>query len=455
MSPQIRHPHLLDVTDDDFHIYVNGSTGDDGNTGLTIGSPKETLQAAFDMIPYACAHNVTVNMEGTFDEQGLAVLDKWVAKDKMILIDGGAARTSIAGPFVMDAANTVDAFGDAGAGFVADAHIGRLAYVTIAGQDPEIRMIYANSTTTITPVKDLSQVPAITDGFIVYRPTTIWQGTADDAGIVIRTRGHGAVIVQRLSLLGTKAYLSVNGSETAFGLAQVVNESTRTPSYDFFQSFVSSLGVTVVPTTWVATTDDVFAGFSQIGATGRVYMSGRKSMLGNVYGSVFTDVVLENGSAFGAIRYGSRIKGATVLKDFCGAAASITANEMLIDDAASGYATTMLDSSPGDNLLLTDSVAYIGAIDISSATGWGIRCVHSRLVHTGVTASSTGNGTGGCYADQGSVVLITSGSTPTYTNAANDLELSVDGSTEATDWGTIATPTPFASAAEVTIAKQI
>jgi len=72
----------LEVTTSNMQLYVNGTGGSDSDDGLSALTAKETLQAAFDLIPYGVMHNVTINVVGTCDEQGDAYLDKLIAQKK-------------------------------------------------------------------------------------------------------------------------------------------------------------------------------------------------------------------------------------------------------------------------------------------------------------------------------------------------------------------------------------
>ena len=62
----------------DFTIYVNGTTGNDSNNGLTASKPKKTIQSAVDILPDRVTCNVTISIaSGTYHEEvlvyGLAV----------------------------------------------------------------------------------------------------------------------------------------------------------------------------------------------------------------------------------------------------------------------------------------------------------------------------------------------------------------------------------------------
>ena len=56
--------------DEDFVIYVNGTTGDDENSGLSPEEPKKTIQAAVDTLPERLFCNVTIDVaDGVYREE--------------------------------------------------------------------------------------------------------------------------------------------------------------------------------------------------------------------------------------------------------------------------------------------------------------------------------------------------------------------------------------------------
>lgn len=60
---------VLETGAQDFTIYVNGTSGDDSNNGLTPSKPKKTIQAAVDVLPERIRCNVTIDIApGTYRE---------------------------------------------------------------------------------------------------------------------------------------------------------------------------------------------------------------------------------------------------------------------------------------------------------------------------------------------------------------------------------------------------
>jgi len=81
----------------DFDIYVNGSTGDDNNSGLKIEEPKKTIQAAIDIVPSRVLANLTINIaDGTYNE-ALTLFGLSIKPGKTLKIQGDADWTPSSG----------------------------------------------------------------------------------------------------------------------------------------------------------------------------------------------------------------------------------------------------------------------------------------------------------------------------------------------------------------------
>lgn len=69
---RIVNPHLIGLVSgtEDFTIYVNGTTGNDDNNGLTTDTAKQTIQAAVDVLPERLRCNVTIDIaDGIYREE--------------------------------------------------------------------------------------------------------------------------------------------------------------------------------------------------------------------------------------------------------------------------------------------------------------------------------------------------------------------------------------------------
>jgi hypothetical protein len=69
---RIVNPQLIGLVSgtEDFTIYVNGTTGNDNNNGLTTDTAKQTIQAAVDVLPERLRCNVTIDIaDGIYREE--------------------------------------------------------------------------------------------------------------------------------------------------------------------------------------------------------------------------------------------------------------------------------------------------------------------------------------------------------------------------------------------------
>ncbi len=69
---RITNPTLMGIRTgtEDFTIYVNGTTGNDDDNGLTTDTAKRTIQAAVDVLPERLRCNVTIDIaDGVYREQ--------------------------------------------------------------------------------------------------------------------------------------------------------------------------------------------------------------------------------------------------------------------------------------------------------------------------------------------------------------------------------------------------
>jgi len=88
---------------DDFVIFVDGSAGDDSNSGLKHNEAKKTIQAAVDIIPSRVRANISVQIaDGTYPE-GVQIYGIDVLPDKKITFTGDEtwAVTSTGAPKVV------------------------------------------------------------------------------------------------------------------------------------------------------------------------------------------------------------------------------------------------------------------------------------------------------------------------------------------------------------------
>ena len=73
LTPDLKlaaNAHTMQRITEPVTLFVNGTTGDDANTGLAAGLAKKTIQAAVDIIPPKLEANVLIEIaDGVYREQ--------------------------------------------------------------------------------------------------------------------------------------------------------------------------------------------------------------------------------------------------------------------------------------------------------------------------------------------------------------------------------------------------
>jgi parallel beta helix pectate lyase-like protein len=78
---------------DDFTLYVNGTTGDDENSGLVSSSPKKTIQSAVNVLPERIKCNITIDVaDGIYREQ-VNIFGITVEEGKFLTLTGDESWT--------------------------------------------------------------------------------------------------------------------------------------------------------------------------------------------------------------------------------------------------------------------------------------------------------------------------------------------------------------------------
>ena len=390
------------VTTGTLQVYANGSTGNDTNDGLTVGTPKLTLGAVFALVPDIVKHNVCVNLAGTFTDPGIVNFLRDVREGGFLVIDGGDATTTIAGSYTANI-HSVSTIGLTTAGWTADAYVGYTVSITSGACSGQKRTINAHTETTITPVKDWTEDPGHAT-FVIERPTTTIAASSVTSiiDLDIISRGTGAVPVcsfclQRLYVSGTVAEIHLAG----VGLTRatnVISDSSRAWSWRWNPTTLYLLAIRYNPTTFAevpSTTE--FVGLSIRGNTWTMssycYLDGAYiACMGYLKSKLW-------------VRYGTRIKGLTLYAQAC-----------CVMSSAVGYAPIRIKAAPYYGISVTQgSVVETGDyVEISYNGAGGIVCDGGQVRITGVVSplSGTNNITHGCYVITGSCI-VTSGATPT------------------------------------------
>lgn len=427
-------------TEGSFHVYADGTNGSDNNDGLTSSTPKKTIQAAADVIPFRIRHNVTLHLTGVFSEQ---VTDICKSLDKSILfvVDGGAEVTTVAGPYTADISST-SSIGLALAGWTPDEYCGYIVEITSGPRIGEFRTIVEHSATTITPNQNFGGDPGACT-FRIVKPATTIESSTIFGFLRFACTGAGQLQIQRLTVQGTKCGISIQEGPATTYIASIVSLSTG--------SSIGGLSVEVPNATLVvlnnfiydpdAFTPDVTlwcAGFGQVAGDASNYMTVKNTCFAST-GAYVKSIFMSGCRLYGF--YASRF--ISILMESC------TPKElnglMFGDYSAYGYCVTKISASPaagisgGSGLLAKNSIVGIAEnVVIEDNDSHGIEAINSRIDLQG-DVKGTGNvGAGVCYS-LGSIVSVESGNAPTITGGVTPGDLSFDGANEQTTWANLET----------------
>jgi hypothetical protein len=438
---------------DDYSYYVDGTDGNDSYNGLTVDTPKLTLQAVFDLIPYHVRHNVDVNLTGTFTSD-TAILDKYVEDGYYINIDGGDGYDVVAGPYTSTGVNNSYIDSASKAGFI---YTGYWVKIIDGAKANYIRGIRENNTTRTYYNKiDMSGM-SIGDKFFFMKPLT---KLTSSSSIKIACSGSGSVVVQRLYLdRGTKIWSdgclatiilthliavdSLNGAAYNFENCKKVKFDCELYNNGAFTETTSVAGVYTV--------DGVHNMMTILNNINDLSMS-------NVY---FSNIKINNcgiglisrGSIF---RYGMIISNSISIIDVSGSGNEEYAYSFHYN---SGYGYNKITNSfsplasynDGRGLLLVSSSIGSQELYVDFSAQSGIELIHSGFLALNPIYGSNNRG-GGVYGYSASVMMIKESiSNLTIDGTIGEWTMDEIGQT---NWSSIQAGTPSVDVDIMTIAKE-
>jgi len=434
--------NFVNATLKESHYYADGTSGSDLNDGLTVGTPKKTKQAVFDIVPYQIANDTAIHLSGNFAEE-TGRLDKNVLNGKYLVVDGGDTLTQVAGPFTATASGAT-LLTVSGAGWTVDQYTGYAIEITSGALTGQIRTIIEHTADTMTPVQDFTADPGLCT-FRVVRPATTFTNGTQAESLITNCSGGGYLVVQRLYLTGSKARIQCWGSIARTHLVGVIALQGYSAGFsaDNVPYMLYYAWPYIVGSGWDYT--DVVMGCATLSTAAGPYVTG----VGLYYaaGCYFKSATRIKGSGIWGIMYGTRARKMELYscKDM------ITVASGGCVQTFAGYATTKLSNSNGVGLLLDDSSFSFGANTVvENSTSHGIEAKNSRLAFIGVTSGS-GNGGVGLYAHQGSQVTIAGATPPTVTGTLGDV--AVNNPILLTTWANIVSNGGLSSAQEATTVK--
>jgi hypothetical protein len=401
-------------TTGDISYYADGSSGSDSNDGLTSGSPKKTLQAVFNLIPYHVWHKVNVVLTGIFSSN-TAILSNNIKDGYYINIDGYESLTTVAGPYTVTNAGASSI--ESTTTVTDDIYSGYMVNMTSGSYDGYVRSICYNESDTFYYCKQ-DNVGDNGDTFNIVKPETT---LSSSSSIEIACSGAGSVIVRKLHLNdGTKIWSEGCDADIILYML-TADDSTNGPAYSFENcnkvefSEQSSL---------IDSTEDITAGVTVVGGSFNTM-----TYLNNITDVSMDSVVLSkvkiSNCGIGLIKKGSVFRSGIIINN---SKSIILSRDSSPDgfysfENTASYANTRISrfySGSNDystiGLLIINSNIGVKELDIDDSGSHGINLIHSNLLVIVTSSIITGsNNTGaGVFTQCGSTV-ITAGSYLTIT----------------------------------------
>lgn len=430
------------------HFYADGTSGDDANDGLSVGTPKKTLAAVSALVPYEIRHNSAVHLSGVFAAPDRLGIKSVIGSNLYLVIDGGSALTVIddntGSNYTATAASTLEVT-DTAASWAVDALAGYWVKVLTGPAAGQIRLVRTNTADTFTTAIGFTTSPTIGATFAFYRPSTEIAGTATNAVDVCAT-GNGYLHIQRLYLSGASSYINCIDCDNLF-LQAIVSDSTFASNASiwlWYNRLVNMAGLGLRdPSTFAFEGTVQRTGISQRALTGRLMAQYANIItLGNSY---IRRAQIDH-TVFSCYS-GTRFHGKPLLME------NIYSSFFLYDFSYSS--ACLIDGSDGVGIQIKNSYFSIPSTSnkdpiIQNCASHGIDLDHSSAKIEKAIAG-TGNTGAGVYAHTHSALRIKSGVTPTITGTAGDL--STDGTTEASTWAAVAGGTPVVDLVELCTIK--
>ncbi|MFA5049015.1 MAG: hypothetical protein WC516_08380 [Patescibacteria group bacterium] len=414
---------FIDKTTSIMHIYADGLTGLDKNSGI-FGFPKKTILSALNLIPYYIQHNVCLHLSNTFEDYGILQIEKNIKAGCKFIIDGGSEITTIAGPFISDI-HSISSIGLTTMELDLDQYAGYWVSVF----DKPLRTIQKNNINVITPVRHYDSDPGPV-AFNIVKPKTTLHANSGYSKLLFSLTGQGTFCLQRLCFSGNNSNWSIDRLNTGTAnsyVSHIITTDTTMSDTVFGMSLL--YGGLTDPNTFVQKSDitDGFCGVSKL--NGQLSFYWPRAVF--AFGCYVKSMKYNNGSlTLNNIAQGTRIKQ-LYLNNANGVGSGY---ENAIQNTE-GYATTSIGGGTYGINLSNRSTLQIGSgVDVSNCSSHAIRVEDSRLILNGIITGDENIGAG-IYANNNSTIELKEGYIPTITGNIGDL--SFDGITEASTWNNI------------------
>lgn len=426
----------------DLHLYADGDSGDDANSGTSPLSPKKTLAAVLALVSFRVLHRIAIHLSGTFLDEPFLPFDRFLAANAFIIIDGGGDLLVTEGPHTADI-SSVSSIGLSSLSMTVDEHADYHVEILDGPAAGERRRVFSNDGTTVVPHRDWSVDPGSAQ-FVVGRPATTFSNTS------IRTQSHTlggpGICFQRI-------YMDDNGFTGIQGIAPncwvtingVVANSSSAFAFQLEPKVISHLGSGIYDPDTFAFSSVQALGFSQLNPLSKLDYQNCSAVFINGVGAKLVDVA---NSQLRTVTQGTRVRGQCIF----------ISNSRLPDPQdqfsnLSGYQPTTIEGAAGSGVVADSCLMRFGSgVVIKDHGSHGIEVTNSVVAFSGATTGS-GNAGAGMRGSGRSLVTIADGSPPTLTGTIGDF--SVDGTTSASTWAGIDGGTPVSDALEQTVAKEV
>jgi hypothetical protein len=434
-------------------IYANGTTGSDNNDGLSLTTPKKTIQAVLNLCSKLPEYKIYINIAGVFDEQELMALNvadvgNALVDTDAVVIDGGDDLTAVddnsESNYVADTSSTSTIGDTVNASWTADEYVGLWVEILTGDAAGDIRPIESMTTNTITIPSNIlfSADPGAGAEFRIVRPATEIKASVSDSCLCLNLGSPSAnVRMQRVYFSGSKSFIEKNG-EGQLSMAACVIESTYATPLTLRNGSNVSVSDVVDPSDG-STLTNLKAGLSVIGSGSEqidILSSDNVSLVNLLTSGVVLNIIR---SDVAGISY-SRLFESNIVAELINTSGYLLDNAKVVDSSGVGVKIVNSNVKNGAN-----------GCDISGCGSHAIEAVNSFLDFSGDgVVAGTGSTGAGLYTHSGSVTHIKNGTPPTITGGTPG-DVSSDGSSEGSEWATIDSGTAYVDANELTMVKEV
>lgn len=420
------------TTDSDTHYYANGTSGDDDNDGLTISTPKKTLQAVIDLVPTHIKHNVAIHLSGTFAMAGGVRLAGRTLDNSIFVLNGGEDEIQVvddnsgANYSITDALTSKTSIGTTGAGWAINELQGYWVEVLTGDAAGERYTIRSNTADTITQCNKFKTDPGSSGTYRIVKPLTELQGSLT----IVGNAGDLGITLQNVLFTGAGGTISVAKNMAPVYLSSIINEGTA--YYSFVISYTSEVGYvnSQLNASTFASTLGAFATVSH--GVSAINKNSTNRAVGNF--DIRSSVLRGQNDFYNlALRIsdGSYVKNIRI--EGCGPQIGWTIP--VVGQISTTYFNEVMVSN-GTGIYVVNSEASFKNVIISDNSEVGIDAENSSIYFIASSVTGSGNTGPGFYPHDGTKAYMYSGNEPDVSGSVG--YISLDGTTQKSTWAAIA-----------------